>query len=172
MKNTLNFLDRNLEKCIATTLIILMSIIIFLEVIFRYCGIQAPWTEELARYMFVWMIYLGCSAAVKLRKHLKIDAVQLLFNDKINFVLDIISNVIFFIFCMFLLVYGADLLYKIGFVQQQESPALHVPMIIPYASWWICSILMVFRLAQDTIARFKERKEIVAAQKLEEGKEE
>ena len=68
MKNTLKFLDNNLEKCIATVLIILMTATIFLEVIFRYCHVQAPWTEELARYMFVWMIYLGCSADVYKRQ--------------------------------------------------------------------------------------------------------
>ena len=145
MKNTLKFLDNNLEKCIATVLIILMTATIFLEVIFRYCHVQAPWTEELARYMFVWMIYLGCSAAIRLRKHLKIDAVQLLFSEKVNFVLDL--------------------------VQHQESPAMHLPMIIPYTSWWFCSILMVFRLIQDSIARIKERKEAVAAQRLAKGKE-
>lgn len=171
MKKTLKFLDDNLEKCIATILVILMTIIVFLQIIFRYCHVQVPWTEEIARYMFVWMIYLGCSAAIRARKHLKIDAVQLLFNDKINFILDMISNAVFFIFCLLLIVNGVDLLYKIGFVQHQSSPAMHLPMIIPYSSWWICSILMVFRLIQDTIARIKERKEIVLAQRLE-GKEE
>lgn len=171
MKKTLIFLDNNLEKCIATALVICMTIIVFLQVIFRYFHIQVPWTEELARYMFVWMIYLGCSAAVRARKHLKIDAVQLLFNDKVNFILDMISNAVFFIFCLFLVVNGVDLLYKIGFVQQQESPAMHMPMIIPYSSWWICSILMIFRLIQDTIARIKERKEAVRVKSIE-GKEE
>ena len=171
MKKALKFLDENLEKCIATVLIMCMSAIIFLEFCFRYFHVQAPWTEELARYMFVWMVYLGCSAAIKLRKHLKIDAVQLLFNDKINFCLDIISNVIFFIFCVFLIVCGWDVVYKIGFVQHQESPAMHLPMIIPYLSWWVCSFIMCFRLVQDTIKRFQERKEVVAAKKLEEGKE-
>ena len=171
MKNTLKFLDNNLEKCIATVLLILMTATIFLEVIFRYCHVQAPWTEELARYMFVWMIYLGCSAAIRLRKHLKIDAVQLLFSEKVNFVLDLVSNAVFLIFCIFLITNGVDLLYKIGFVQHQESPAMHLPMIIPYTSWWFCSILMVFRLIQDSIARIKERKEAVAAQRLAKGKE-
>lgn len=171
MKKVLHFLDDNLEKCLGTALVICMTVIIFLEVIFRYTEVKAPWTEELARYMFVWMIYLGCSAAIKLRKHLKIDAVQLLFSEKVNFVLDIISNVVFLIFCGILIYNGADLLYKIGFIQHQASPAMHLPMIIPHASWWVCCIIMVFRLIQDTIARFKERKARVAELKLQEGKE-
>ncbi|MCI8609673.1 MAG: TRAP transporter small permease [Firmicutes bacterium] len=170
MKKVLRFLDRYLEETLGITLLILMTAIITAQVIFRYCSIQVPWTEEIARYMFVWMIYLGCTAAIKYRKHLKIDAVQLLFNDKVNFVLDIISNVVFFIFCLLLIVNGTDLLHKIGFIQHQVSPAAKIPMIIPYSSWYICSIIMLFRLVQDTILRFKERKEIVANQKLEAGK--
>lgn len=90
---------------------------------------------------------------------------------KDNFVLDLVSNAVFLIFCIFLITNGVDLLYKIGFVQHQESPAMHLPMIIPYTSWWFCSILMVFRLIQDSIARIKERKEAVAAQRLAKGKE-
>ena len=171
MKKILNFLNKYLEESLAICLVILMTIIITAQVIFRYCSIQVPWTEEIARYMFVWTIYLGCTAAIKHRKHLKIDAVQLLFNDKVNFVLDIISNTVFFIFCIFLITNGTDLMNKIGFVQHQLSPAAKIPMIIPYSSWYICSFIMLFRLVQDTVARFKERKESVAKIKMAEGKE-
>jgi len=170
MKKVLNFLDNRLEETLCIILMICMTAIITAQVFFRYASIQMPWTEELARYMFVWVIYLGCTAAIRKRKHLKIDAVQLLFGPRVNFVLDIISNIVFMIFCGFLLFHGADLLYKIGFIQHQTSPAMRMPMIIPYSSWWICSFIMEFRLVQDTIARIKERKEVVAKEKLELGK--
>ena len=171
MKKVLNFLDKYLEESVAICLVILMTIIITAQVIFRYCSIQVPWTEEIARYMFVWTIYLGCTAAIKHRKHLKIDAVQLLFNDKVNFVLDIVSNAVFFIFCVLLIVNGTDLMYKIGFIQHQLSPTAKIPMLIPYSSWYICSFIMLFRLIQDTIRRFKERKEFVNGGNLSLGKE-
>ena len=170
MKKVLRFLDKYLEESIAICLVIAMTVLITAQVIFRYCSIQVPWTEEISRYMFVWTIYLGCTAAIKHRKHLKIDAVQLLFNDKVNFVLDIVSNVVFFIFCLLLIINGTDLIYKIGFVQHQLSPAAKIPMMIPHCSWYICSFLMLFRLVQDTVRRVRERKEIVANAKLDLGK--
>lgn len=170
MKKILNFLDKYLEESIAVALVIAMTVIITAQVAFRYLRIQVPWTEEIARYMFVWSIYLGCAAAIKYRKHLKIDAVQLLFNAKINFILDLISNAVFFIFCVFLIIHGTDLLYKIGFIQHQLSPAAKIPMIVPYSSWYICSFIMLFRIIQDTIKRIKERKEVVAEEKLKLGK--
>ena len=72
----LKFLDENLEKMLCVIFLALMSIIIVLQVFFRYVlNNSLSWSEELARYLFIWMIYIGISYGVKLDKHICVDAV-------------------------------------------------------------------------------------------------
>ena len=48
------------EKIVLTFCTIVLVIAIFIQVVCRYILlISTPWAEELARYLFVWMAYLG-----------------------------------------------------------------------------------------------------------------
>ena len=72
----LRFLDDNLEKMICTVTLALMSAIIVAQVFFRYVlNNSLSWSEELARYLFIWTIYIGISYGVKMDKHVAVDAV-------------------------------------------------------------------------------------------------
>ena len=63
----LRFLDDNLEKMLCTITLALMSAIIVLQVFFRYVlNNSLAWSEELARYLFIWTIYIGISYGVGL----------------------------------------------------------------------------------------------------------
>jgi len=53
-----------------------MSVLVFLNVVLRYffdSGIT--WSEEMSRFLFVWMVFLGAIAALKERMHLAVDIV-------------------------------------------------------------------------------------------------
>src|SRR5690606_9777282 len=53
-----------------------MSVLVFLNVVLRYffdSGIT--WSEEMSRFLFVWMVFLGAIAALKERMHLTVDVV-------------------------------------------------------------------------------------------------
>ncbi|GAA5344356.1 TRAP transporter small permease [Planifilum fimeticola] len=53
-----------------------MSALVFLNVVLRYffdSGIT--WSEEMSRFLFVWMVFLGAIAALKERMHLAVDVV-------------------------------------------------------------------------------------------------
>ena len=55
----LRFLDENIEKILCVVLLAAMSILIVVQVFFRYAlNNSLSWTEELARYMFIWLIYI------------------------------------------------------------------------------------------------------------------
>ena len=72
----LKFLDEHMEKILCVIFLALMSIIIVLQVFFRYVlNNSLSWSEELARYLFIWMIYIGISLGVKMDKHICVDAV-------------------------------------------------------------------------------------------------
>jgi TRAP-type C4-dicarboxylate transport system permease small subunit len=132
-----------------------MTIIISLQLILRWSGLPLDWTEEVARYCFVWLVYIACSYGVKKRAHIKVDAVMLLFKGKAKGVLKIISNVLFFVFAAVVSYQGILLLQKIN-ATHQVSPAVQIPMVVPYASYTVGFILVMIRLIQDTILLYIE----------------
>ncbi len=72
----LRFLDENIEKMLCVIALALMSAVIVAQVFCRYVlNSSLSWSEELARYLFIWMIYIGISYGVKLDKHICVDAV-------------------------------------------------------------------------------------------------
>jgi len=168
--NILKMIDENLERSLMVGLLSAMSVLIFLQILFRYImNMPLAWTEEIARYCFVWNIYLGASYAVKKRRHLKVDAVLLLFKTRGRFVLMTISNLLFLVFCFVIAYYGADIVNMMVFVKPQISPAVGIPMWIIYAAVPVGTILMVIRLTQDTILlyrEFRERKDDVDTRTL------
>ena len=156
----LTFIDRHLEEMLCAVLLSAMTIVIFMQIVFRVFGLPLSWTEEIGRYMFIWLIYIGCASAIRNRKHICVELMDLVLKDRGRFVLSIISNVIFLIFAGILTYYGFFVVQR---VSAQLSPAIRMPMSIPYASVLVGSALMFIRLIQDTIARFKERKEELTA---------
>lgn len=151
----LKWMDENLEKVICMVLLSAMTIIIMMQLILRWTGQPLDWTEEIARYCFVWLVYIACSYGVKKRAHIKVDVVMLLFRGKGKFIIQVISNVLFFVFAAVVSYQGMLLLKKLGHFGQ-VSPAVQIPMVIPYASYTIGFIMVMMRLIQDTILMFRE----------------
>ena len=69
LSDVVNFL---VEHVIAI-LMGLMTIVVFLQVVFRLISGSLPWSEELARYMMIFMVYLGASVGVKKKNHIAIE---------------------------------------------------------------------------------------------------
>jgi TRAP-type C4-dicarboxylate transport system permease small subunit len=150
------WIDENLEKSISVVLLAAMTIIITLQLILRWTGQPLDWTEEIARYCFVWLVYIACAYGVKKRAHIKVDAVMLIFKGKGKFIIKVLSNILFFVFAAVISYQGFKLLGKIGSTGQ-ISPAIQIPMVFPYASYVVGFVLVMLRLIQDTILLFKER---------------
>ena len=102
MLRPLKWLDENLERYILFLLSAIMVVVIFIQVFMRYVMSNSlSWSEELARYCFIWLIYIGISYAVKHHRHIKVDAALLLFKDKTKIYFSLISNFLFLIFCVY-----------------------------------------------------------------------
>lgn len=157
LRSFLKYLDR-IEELMMVMFLGLMCIFIGLQIIFRYIlNWPLAWTEELARYLFVWVIYLGASIGVRKRRHLKVDAVLFLFGEKGKFMLRLLSNFIFLFFCIIIAYEGFRIVYVMQFIRPQYSPAVRFPMALAYASVPFGAVLMIIGLIRDTILLFKER---------------
>lgn len=70
---------RSMQKLLewgAGLLLCLMVVVGFLQVLGRYTGwIFVPWTEEAARLLFLWVVWLGAAAAMFRAGHIRFDVV-------------------------------------------------------------------------------------------------
>lgn len=73
-KIVLRWLDENIEKVIILVCYVAMAGIIFVEVIRRFLfNEQVAWSTTIPIYLFLWIVWLGCSYNVKIRAHLRFD---------------------------------------------------------------------------------------------------
>lgn len=151
----LKWLDEHFEEYILIALSIFTVVIIFSQVVMRYVfNSSLSWSEEIARYGFIWLIYIGVSYGVKKRKHLRVDAITMLFEEKGTAVIKMIANILFLIFALVIAYYGLDIVTKIT----RESAALQIPMEYVYASLAFGMILTSIRLIQNVIIDYKDIK--------------
>jgi len=70
----LKWLDENIEKVIILFSYVVMTAIIFVEVIRRFAfGQQAAWSSTIPIYLFLWVTWIGCAYNCKQRSHLRFE---------------------------------------------------------------------------------------------------
>ncbi|CAK7003173.1 MAG: 2,3-diketo-L-gulonate TRAP transporter small permease protein YiaM [Desulfovibrio sp.] len=144
----LKWLDAHLEETLIFTTLSAMSIIIALQVLMRY-GFQASlsWSEEIARYLFIWLIYIGISYGVKKNAHVAVTALDMVVSSKGRYFLKVLSSVIFLIFSAIIVYYSWQVCAKIMRLGQ-EAPGTGLEMWLVYLAAPTGFALAGFRLLQ------------------------
>ena len=129
-------------------------VVVFGQVVSRFL-FNAPfsWSEELARYLQVWLIMLGSAACLRQGLHLTVDyAVHSLpEGTKRNLYLVSLAATIFFLGVVF--VSGISL---ISATLSQRTPALQIPMWVVYLALPVGSLLMVLEAVGLALTAFEE----------------
>ena len=151
----LKWLDENIELYICVFLMSFMTLLIFVQVVMRYVfNNSLSWSEELARYVFIWLIYIGISYGCKLRKHIKIDAALYLFPKKVRPYVVVIGDILFIVFAVYITITGFT--YSMEQIQyDMRSPALKIPYQYIYLSTVAGFGLATIRQIQKIIFRVK-----------------
>lgn len=152
----LKFLDEKLEMSICIVLMSTMSLLLAVQVFMRYV-MQASlsWSEELARYIFIWLIYLGISYGAKIMKHIKIEASLAIFPKKIQPYIVILGDLIFFGFATYICYVGYYIVQKQVFIGQ-TSTATGIPMWLVYSAPMVGFGLTAIRQVQTIIYRIRQ----------------
>jgi C4-dicarboxylate transporter DctQ subunit len=103
----------------------------FLQVVFRYFfNYSLAWTDETARYAFVWITFLGAAVALKEHKHVAVNYFESKFlSIKYRYILHIVRLIVIIWFLVLMIKYGVSLAVK---VYPDLSPAMEITMTIPY----------------------------------------
>ena len=94
----MKFLER-LEDIIPMVMMVIMFVVLLIQTFFRYVlSNSLLWPEEVARYAFIALVYLGAGAAAREGRHLEISVAKSFFGEKVRRVI-VISSVLTVVFC-------------------------------------------------------------------------
>jgi TRAP-type C4-dicarboxylate transport system permease small subunit len=146
----LGFLDKILSFIEDWTLFVAVIIALaalFINVVLRYgFNYTLAWSEELVREVIIYTTLIGCSAAIKQRKMIKIDAsVQLL--PKLKVPLNFFSNLVTLIFSYMMIHYGW-LMVALQIRTHQKTIIMQIPLAYLYAMLPLMGVLMFIRTLQ------------------------
>lgn len=144
-----------IDKYLAYLLVFLMAVItldVLWGVFTRYAlGSQAGWTEELARYLLIWIGMLGAAYASGQRMHLAIDLLSPKLSPSAQARLSVFINLLIAGFALTAMVVGGLRLMYITHTLGQTSAAMRVPMALVYSAIPLAGLLVVFYKINDLI---------------------
>jgi TRAP-type C4-dicarboxylate transport system permease small subunit len=119
----------------------------FIDFVPRYI-----WTEEIARFCFVWMIMVGAMCAVRDGAHFDLDLLPQSADRRIEAAKRILVHLLVFLVAAIFIWYGWQFL-QFGWYQTSEIAEL--PMNWIFAAWPVMGIVTVLFLIEKIIAEVK-----------------
>lgn len=128
---------------------------LFAAVILRYgFNYSLAWSEELVREVIIVTTFIGCSAAVKARSMIKIDAlIQLV--PKLKIPLFFFSNLVAMVFAVMMIYYGWNMA-ALQVATDQKTIIMEIPLVYLYAILPTMGVMMMLRLIQVMYEDFLE----------------
>jgi TRAP-type C4-dicarboxylate transport system permease small subunit len=151
---------------VAGTTLVVMTVLVGLTVIYRYFLLQPiSWGEEMARFLFIALSMLGAAIAMKDRSHFMITILTGRFPAVVRARLEVaIALAMSGLLCIVINKGWSLALLN----RNQESPALGIPMSIPYAAIPLGASLMLIFLWLELITRRASTQTTIA---IEPGRE-
>ena len=145
-----------LVEWMLTVLSILIFVVVFLQVLFRYL-LRQPlfWSEELPRYLLIWMCFLAAALAQKHDAHINITLCLAPLSTRTRQLFKILTDAVILAF-LWILIYSGGLVTSI--TAHHRSTALQLPMGLVYAALPVGAILMsvyLFLQIADGVRRLK-----------------
>lgn len=140
----LDFIDDGI-KWICIVLVALMTGVVLLQVFVRILPITAPsWTEELSRYILIYLSFLGASHGIKVWNNIRVDFILTRLPKKAELIAEtIIKLIVLGVLCT-VAVLGIKIFPMVGL--KQYSATLQIPMFYMQLSIIIGTILSSIQL--------------------------
>lgn len=148
-------IDNNAERWLLLVFYVMLVITMAIEVlrreVFAYSSI---WGEEIVRYSFIYLAWIGAAAAVKERAHIRIDVLMHYLGPRAKALVYIFGDLVMFVVALFALYYSFETVHvsaKFGSV----TDGLRISKV-----WFLMAVpagfaLMVWRLLQSFVRDFK-----------------
>lgn len=155
-------LRRLVDRFLAGFLVLLMfaAVINVLWQVFTRWVLNDPssWTEELARYLLIWIGLLGSGYAAGKKMHLAIDLLPNSLEGRRRHLLEILIDGLIFAFAAFVMIIGGYRLMSLTLLMGQQSAALGIQLgwvysVIPLSGAVIAFYAMVSMIERYQIAQ-------------------
>lgn len=144
---------RTLVNVIVITLLCVMIGLILIQILGRYVfNFSIAWSEETATFAQVWLVMLGAGVAMRNRQHVGIDMLIVLCPTSVQRVAKA-TSVLLIVWFLFVVISGSFALITIGLIL--KSPALQVPMAIPYLALPVGMIYFLLEMAIATLPEIR-----------------
>lgn len=154
MRRLINAYNK-LEANVLVVSLAVTVVVIFFQVIMRYVfNNSLSWSEEFARYVFIWQIWLGASVSLKEDDHISVDVISGKLGPRGKCLLALFANLVLLGFSIFIVDYGWQMVSSM-YSRNLTSAALRVPMYLVYAALPFSHMVIVLRLIGRIIGNVK-----------------
>lgn len=151
MSKISNILEK-ITVVVVACLLLVLTFNVFFQVLSRHLiKIPMVWTEEIARFSFIWCAFLGASLAVKNKTHFAVELLTKRF-------LPLKKAFAVFVSLSIMTVAGVFLIQGIRYSimgLERISPTVNIKMIWIYVSIPISAFLMIFYVVEQLIVELK-----------------
>ena len=166
-KQVLKNIDRNGERYLLLPLYTMIVLTIFMEVVRRsVLSYSSIWSEEIARYAFIYVAWIGASSALKERAHIRIDVLLPLFSQRMRGILFLFGDIVALILSVLAIYWSME-----SVLTSMRFGSVTHGLRISQA-WFLAAVpfgfsMMVIRLLQ---AMWRDWKDLKAGRPVFEGK--
>jgi len=143
-----------MEDVVTIVVSVFLVVVVFCQVFFRY-ALNSPlaWSEELARFTFVWLVFISAALVLRDDSHMSMNFFVNLMPEKVRATVDIVSKAII---SVFMAITMGQTIKIMKVTASQTSPSLGIPMSLIYCSLFVCFSLMLIDFATRIILRLRE----------------
>ena len=142
-------LNKNVERWALlgfyTMLVLTMAVEVLRRELFSYSSV---WGEEIVRYSFIYLAWIGASAAVRDRAHIRIDVLYNFVSPRLKAVLYLISDVVMLAVALLAFYFSIESVW-IAFSFESVTHGLRIPLGLFLAAVPIGFGLMILRIVQS-----------------------
>ena len=159
MKTLFDFYHRFLIWLLVGTVAILV-VPVTLQILSRFTGLIPSyiWTEELARFMFIWMVMIGAMIGVREGTHFEVDVLPKL-GVRADALVRIVSHVFVLVFALVFVWWGIAFT-RFGWDQLSEIAEL--PMWMIFIAWPVAGLTWLLFIGESFVANFRMLRKSVA----------
>lgn len=159
MKKVRDNIDRILEYVLVSLMGISVLNVLW-QVITRFLMKNpSSYTEEIARFLLIWIGLLGAAYGIGKNIHLAIDVLKQKLPEAKRRIMDILINSFVFLFALTVMIIGGIYLVLLTFDLHQISAALQLELGYVYLAVPLSGILMAFYSLLNIVALLKNGKE-------------
>lgn len=148
-------LREKIDKILANALIVIMSVMVvnvLWQVFTRYVmGDPSSFTDELARYLMIWIGVLGAAYVSGKNMHVAIDVLPRKFSKPTQKRIRLFVNILIIVFVFSALIIGGLNLVYITYILGQRSPSLQIPLAVVYMVLPLSGALIIYYKSSDML---------------------